>query len=64
MQTLALAADGSLKVIQQRLGHASIKTTGDIYSHPEINAQRKVVETVDETLFGQKNTETEAPVND
>lgn len=62
--TLALAADGGLKVVQQRLGHASIKTTGDIYSHPEINAQRKVVETVDETLFGQKNTETEAPVND
>jgi len=49
--TLALAADGSLKVIQQRLGHASIKTTGDTYTHPDIYAQMIVVNAVDEVLF-------------
>ncbi|MFX4261307.1 tyrosine-type recombinase/integrase [Pelotomaculum propionicicum] len=52
--TLALAADASLKVVQQRLGHASIKTTGDIYSHPEIYAQTRVVNVVDEQLLGKK----------
>jgi len=42
-----------LKIVQKRLGHATIKTTGDIYTHPEVKAQIKVADAIEETIFGK-----------
>lgn len=51
--TLALAGDASLKIVQKRLGHTTIKTTGDIYTHPEVAAQIKVANVINEAIFGE-----------
>ena len=48
----ALLNDGApLKMVSERLGHASIKTTGDIYGVVDDQRQREVSERV-EQLFG------------
>jgi integrase len=39
--TLMLEAGASLKEVQERLGHSSIKITGDIYAHVTPNMQEK-----------------------
>ncbi|OPY61676.1 MAG: Tyrosine recombinase XerD [Pelotomaculum sp. PtaU1.Bin065] len=52
--TIALAGDASMKIIQRRLGHTTIKTTGDIYTHPAIDAQYEVAATIDKVIFNEK----------
>lgn len=37
--TLLVSKGVSLKIIQDRLGHSTIRTTADIYSHPDIQVQ-------------------------
>jgi integrase len=48
--TLMLKAGVPLKVAQERLGHASIVMTGDIYSHVLPGMQREAARIVEETL--------------
>ncbi len=50
--TLLLGARVQLKVVSERLGHASIATTADIYSHVLPEMQQEVVEKID-GLFKQ-----------
>lgn len=40
--TLLLEAGAGLKEVQDRLGHASIKTTGDVYAHVTKEIQEKI----------------------
>jgi integrase len=42
--TICLEAGMSLKEVQERLGHSSIKTTGDVYAHVTENMKEKSVE--------------------
>jgi integrase len=44
--TLALAANVHPKVVQERLGHASIAITLDLYSHVAPGMQQDAAETV------------------
>ena len=41
------------KIAQEQLGHASIATTLNIYTHVVDASHRKAVEEVDERLFGE-----------
>ena len=45
--TILFAAGVQLKVVSERLGHASIATTADIYSHVLPEMQQEVVEKID-----------------
>lgn len=54
--TIALAMDANLKIIQERLGHTTIKTTADIYSHPSLEMQKDVARKIDHVIFGKQNT--------
>ena len=40
------------KVVQERLGHANVSITLDIYSHCTANMQREAAEKIDEALRG------------
>lgn len=51
--TLALAAGVPMKVVQERLGHASISITMDIYSHLLEGLDRDAAETVTRAILGQ-----------
>lgn len=42
--TICLEAGMSIKEVQERLGHSSIKTTGDVYAHVTKNMKEKSVE--------------------
>ncbi len=42
--TICLEAGMSLKEVQERLGHSSIKTTGDVYAHVTENMKKKSVD--------------------
>jgi integrase len=42
--------DISPKIVQERLGHASISTTLDVYSHVTPGMQREAVEIFDKIL--------------
>lgn len=55
--TMALAKDSSLKVISERLGHSTIKTTGDIYAHASIEAQLGVAQKIDEIMFEKEKNQ-------
>jgi integrase len=48
--TLMLAANINAKVVQETLGHASIKTTIDLYSHVLPTMQREAANTMDRLL--------------
>lgn len=50
--SLMLAAGIHPKVVQERLGHASISLTMDLYSHLAPGMQRAAAERVEATLFG------------
>ncbi|MGE5391113.1 MAG: tyrosine-type recombinase/integrase [Deltaproteobacteria bacterium] len=52
--SLLLAQGVNLKVIQERLGHESISTTGDIYSHLTPAMQSEAVKSMDR-LFDRAN---------
>lgn len=49
---ILLEARVQLKVVSERLGHASIATTADIYSHVLPEMQQEVVNKIDD-LFKQ-----------
>lgn len=40
--TLSLESVMSLKEVQERLGHGSIKTTGDVYAHATNDMRKKL----------------------
>jgi hypothetical protein len=42
-----------VKIAQEQLGHASVSTTLNIYTHVVEASHRKAVETVEERLFGE-----------
>jgi integrase len=42
-----------VKIAQEQLGHASISTTLNIYTHVVDASHRKAVEEVEERLFGE-----------
>ncbi len=51
--TLLLQAGENPKVIQERLGHADIRTTLGIYSHVLPNMQERAADTIAAVLFGE-----------
>jgi integrase len=53
--TILLSQNINLKVIQERLGHESIVTTGDIYSHVTPGIQQAAADVL-ENLFSSKNS--------
>jgi integrase len=50
--TLALAAGVDVKIVSERLGHASAKITWDIYQHVTPTMQTDAAETVARLIFG------------
>ncbi len=52
--TLMLEQNQSLKIVSELLGHTSIKTTADIYSHALDSSKRKANTVIDTMLFGDK----------
>jgi integrase len=48
--TMCLEAGMSLKEVQDRLGHSSIKTTGDVYAHVTKNMKEKSVQLFEEYI--------------
>lgn len=50
--TLALAAGVDVKIVSERLGHASAKITWDIYQHVTPTMQQDAAETVARLIFG------------
>src|SRR5205085_11168844 len=50
--TLALSAGVDVKIVSERLGHASAKITWDIYQHVTPTMQSNVAETVARLIFG------------
>jgi integrase len=49
--TTLLELGESLKVVQELLGHASIKTTADTYAHVTINMQEKAADRLNSAIF-------------
>lgn len=54
--TILLSQNVNLKVIQERLGHESISTTGDIYSHVTPGIQKEAADILD-SILGDNNYE-------
>ncbi|MDQ4029036.1 MAG: hypothetical protein M3214_13465 [Actinomycetota bacterium] len=54
MATLALEAGVHPKVVSERLGHANIAITLDIYSHATPAMQADAAETVSGLVFGAR----------
>ena len=52
--TLLLSMGVSLKVVQEILGHSTISTTADIYSHTLLSMQKEAMNKMDD-LFRQQN---------
>ena len=52
--TLLLSMGVSLKVVQEILGHSTISTTADIYSHTFLSMQKEAMNKMDD-LFRQQN---------
>jgi len=50
--TAALEAGIPAKLVQERLGHSSIRVTLDTYTHPSDEMARKAAEDVAALLFG------------
>jgi integrase len=55
MASLALLRNVNLKVISERLGHASIKTTADVYAHVVPSLQEAATEEIGSILY-ERNT--------
>lgn len=47
---MLLAQNVHAKIVQQRLGHANISTTLDIYSHALPDMQKKAADKINEVL--------------
>lgn len=56
--SLELDMGTHIKVVQERLGHVSAKTTLDTYSHVSTELQRAAAKVMDTRLFGAENTTT------
>ena len=54
--SLMLAEGVHLKVVSERLGHATIGITGDLYSHVMPSLQRDAIEKIDKALEGKRFT--------
>ena len=52
--TLLLEAGENVKVISERLGHASVKLTLDTYSHVLPSMQQAATDKLESLLFGEK----------
>lgn len=56
MASLALLRNVNLKVISERLGHASIKTTADVYAHVVPSLQEAATEEIGSILYERNST--------
>ena len=54
--SLMLAVGVHLKVVSERLGHATIGITGDLYSHVMPSLQRDAIEKIDKALEDKRFT--------
>jgi integrase len=61
MASLALLRNVNLKVISERLGHSSIRTTADIYAHVSPSLQVAATDVIGSVLYNENN---EVPEND
>ena len=52
--TLLLAEGENVKVVSERLGHASAALTLDVYSHVLPNMQQQAAERMETLLFGNR----------
>ena len=57
MASLALLKNVNLKVVSERLGHASIRTTADVYAHVAPSLQEAATEEIGNILYERKQTE-------
>lgn len=57
--TLLLSQNVNLKVIQERLGHESIATTGDIYSHVTPGIQKEAADILESILEEEEDNQEE-----
>ena len=48
--TICLEAGMTLKEVQERLGHSSIKTTGDVYAHVTESMKEKSVDLLEKFI--------------
>ncbi|MCT4612496.1 MAG: site-specific integrase [Clostridia bacterium] len=44
--TLLVSSGVNLKIVQDRLGHSTISTTADVYSHPDVKAQADAIKNI------------------
>jgi integrase len=56
--TLELDSGTHPKVVSERLGHRSIKTTLDLYSHVSLDLQKRAAEALDTRLTMDENATT------
>jgi integrase len=54
MASLALLRNVNLKVVSERLGHTSIRTTADVYAHVAPSLQAAATEEIGCVLYGEK----------
>ncbi len=54
--TLMIAAGVNIKTVSSRLGHASVTTTGNIYTHAIKSADEAAAEVINDILTPQKNS--------
>jgi integrase len=59
MASLALLRNVNLKVVSERLGHASIRTTADVYAHVAPSLQEAATEEIGSIIYERKETKSE-----
>jgi hypothetical protein len=62
MASLALLKNVNLKVISERLGHASIRVTADVYAHVAPSLQEAATEEIGSILY-ERSTEPSSKTN-
>ena len=62
MASLALLRNVNLKVVSERLGHASIRTTADVYAHVAPSLQEAATAAIGSILYEQ-NPPTDPTLN-
>lgn len=64
MASLALLGNLNLKVVSERLGHTSIRTTADVYAHVTPSLQEAATQRIGDILYGEpcgRSSERAAP---